>query len=41
MSSKLKTTVRTIERNINVLKEKEIIQRVGTDKVGYWKIRNP
>ena len=37
--SKLKTTVRTIERNINVLKEKEILQRIGTDKVGYWKIR--
>lgn len=38
MASKLKTTVRTIERNINVLKEKEILQRIGTDKVRYWKI---
>lgn len=40
IASKLKTTVRTIERNINILKEKEILQRIGTDKVGYWKIRN-
>lgn len=39
IASKLKTTVRTIERNINVLKEKEILQRVGTDKVGYWEIK--
>lgn len=38
IASKLKTTLRTIERNINVLKEKDIIERVGTDKVGYWKI---
>lgn len=37
--SKLKTTVRTIERNVNILKEKEILKRVGTDKVGYWKIK--
>lgn len=39
IATKLKTTVRTIERNINVLKEKEILQRIGTDKVGYWEIR--
>ena len=38
MASKLETTVRTIERNVNILKEKEILERVGTDKVGYWKI---
>lgn len=35
---KLKTTVRTIEKNINVLKEKEILQKIGTDKAEYWKI---
>lgn len=40
IASKLKTTVRTIERNVNILKEKEILQRIGTDKVGYWKIKN-
>ncbi|MCI8384070.1 MAG: HTH domain-containing protein [Clostridia bacterium] len=39
IASKLKTTVRTIERNVNILKEKEILQRIGTDKVGYWKIK--
>lgn len=38
MASKLKTTVRTIERNINILKEKGILRREGTDKVGCWKM---
>ena len=38
IASKLKTTVRTIERNMNILKEKDILKRVGTDKVGYWEI---
>ncbi len=38
-ASKLKTTMRTIERNVNILKEKEILQRIETDKVGYWKIK--
>ena len=27
---------RTIERNIKKLKEKEIIDRVGDDKIGHW-----
>lgn len=39
IASKLKNTVRTIERNVNILKEKEILKRVGTDKVGYWEIK--
>lgn len=39
IAAKLKITVRTIERNINFLKGKEILQRIGTDKVGYWKIK--
>ena len=38
-ASKLKTTMRTIERNVNILKEKEILQRIETDKVGYLKIK--
>ncbi len=38
MAFKLKTTVRTIERNINILKEKGILKRQGTDKAGYWEI---
>ncbi len=40
IAQKLKTTVRTVERNINLLKEKEIIQRKGADKNGYWKINS-
>jgi len=31
-------TKRTVERNILVLKDKKILKRVGTDKVGYWEI---
>ena len=30
---------RTIERNIKTLKEKEIIDRVGADKNGYWVVK--
>lgn len=40
MASKLKTTVRTIERNMNLLREKGLIERVGSDKIGYWRIRS-
>jgi ATP-dependent DNA helicase RecG len=38
IAKEIKTTKRTIERNINVLKEKGLIERVGADKTGYWKI---
>lgn len=30
---------RTITRNISVLKEKELIGRVGSDKSGHWEIK--
>lgn len=30
--------LRTIERNIDVLKNEEIIKRIGSDKKGYWQI---
>lgn len=30
--------LRTIKRNIDVLKNKEIIKRIGSDKKGYWQI---
>ena len=29
---------RTITRNIKALKEKGLIDRVGSDKSGYWKV---
>lgn len=38
LATLLKTTIRTIERNISTLKNKELIQRIGTDKKGYWKL---
>lgn len=38
LASNIRTSVRTIERNINILKKKSILERIGTDKVGYWKI---
>ena len=30
---------RTIERNIKILKEKEILTRIGADKNGHWVVR--
>lgn len=29
---------RTITRNIGVLREKQLLRRVGSDKTGYWEI---
>src|SRR5690554_4584417 len=34
----LQTTRRTIARDINILKGKGAIERIGGDKGGYWKI---
>ena len=31
-------TVRTIQRVLDSLKAKDLIERVGSDKTGYWKI---
>jgi ATP-dependent DNA helicase RecG len=30
---------RGIEKNISILKAKRIIERIGPDKGGYWKIK--
>jgi len=38
MAQKILKPVRTIENNINLLKEKWIISRLGSKKTGYWKI---
>ena len=35
---RLKTSSRTIERNISILKEMNKIERVGAKRFGYWKI---
>lgn len=36
LSEKIGMSIRTIERNIAVLKEKGLVKRIGSDKAGYW-----
>ena len=38
IAEKLNITKVTVNRNINKLKEKNIIKRIGANKNGYWKI---
>ncbi len=38
MADKLKVNRKTIQRGLNSLKEKNIIERIGSDRKGYWKI---
>ncbi|HCX62594.1 MAG TPA: transcriptional regulator [Clostridiales bacterium] len=38
MSEKLNKNIRTIQRNIKKLQIEKIVERVGTNKDGYWKI---
>ena len=40
LSEKTNTSLRTVKRIIQQLKEKDIIERVGSDRKGYWKINN-
>ena len=40
LSQKLQLSDATIKRNISNLKSKKIIERVGANKNGYWKIIN-
>lgn len=40
IAEKLNVNVRTIKRNFKVLIDNNIIERVGSDKSGYWKIIN-
>lgn len=39
LAGKIKLSERTIKRNTNKLKEKGILERIGADKNGYWKIK--
>lgn len=32
-------TVRTIQRTLDLLREKNLIERVGSDKTGHWKVK--
>jgi ATP-dependent DNA helicase RecG len=38
LAVKTNTTTRTIERNIKILKNMNVIKRVGSDKIGHWEI---
>lgn len=38
ISERLKISLSTVRRRIKELKEKKIIERMGSDKTGYWKI---
>ena len=40
LSALLNKTTRTIERNLSKLKAKGLLERIGPDKGGYWKINN-
>lgn len=41
MAEKIGISKRKVLENIKKLKEKNIIQRIGHPKVGWWKINNP
>lgn len=38
LAEKLGVTTRTIERNISTLKKENFIERICSDKDGYWKV---
>ena len=40
IAKKLNVNVRTVKRNFKVLIDNNIIERVGSDKTGYWEILN-
>lgn len=39
IANKIKTTPKTVQRGIATLKENKIIERIGSNKKGYWKIK--
>ena len=39
MADKLSLSRKTVERCVRKLKEKRIIERVGSDRKGYWRIK--
>lgn len=38
MAEKLNISVRQVSRRLRELKEKGVIERIGSDRKGYWKI---
>jgi predicted HTH transcriptional regulator len=41
ISNQLNISLSTIKRRIKILKQKGLVERVGSDKTGYWKIIEP
>lgn len=39
LSEELLISVQAVKKNIKILKEKKIIERIGNNRVGYWKIK--
>ena len=40
LSEKMGISRKTVAQKMKQLKEKEIIERIGSDRKGYWKINN-
>ena len=38
MAESVGITTRSVERNISILKDKGFLERVGSDRAGYWKV---
>ena len=38
MAESIGISTTAIDNNIKTLKEKDIIERIGSDRTGYWKI---
>ena len=38
LAERVGITTRSIERNISILKDKGLLERVGSDRAGYWKV---
>ena len=38
LATAISKTTRTVQRILNSLREKQIIERVGSDKTGYWNV---
>ncbi len=41
ISNQLNISLSTVKRRIKILKQKGLVERVGSDKTGYWKIIEP
>ena len=39
MAKILSVSERTVHRNIDILKTENLIERIGSDKTGYWKVK--